>query len=103
MVCPSSILFKITEFLDISMFSMSTIIFQGLPGRVGTLPNINLLLYFAKIDKQCLGSIYTKRQRQRCDKFAMMLAILFSLKTMELLQNGVATHFQATMLFSLRT
>ena len=34
---------------------------------------------------------------------ASMLAILFSLKTMESLQNGVATHFQATPLFSMRT
>ena len=49
-----------------------------------------------------LGSIYTKRQRQCCDNAAMMLAILFSLKTMESLQNGVATHFQATPLFSMR-
>ena len=34
---------------------------------------------------------------------AMTLAILFSLKTMESLQNGVATHFQATPLFSMKT
>ena len=37
--------------------------------------------------------------RQLC----MMLAILFLLKTMESLQNGVAIDFQATPLFSLRT
>ena len=40
-----------------------------------------------------LGSVYTKRQCQRCDNFVMMLAILFSLKTVESLQNGVATIF----------
>ena len=33
----------------------------------------------------------------------MMLAILFSLKTTELLQNGVETHFQTTPLFLMRT
>ena len=33
----------------------------------------------------------------------MMLAILFSLKTIESLQNRVATHFQAALLFSMRT
>ena len=34
---------------------------------------------------------------------AMTLAILFSLKTMKSLQNGFATHFQVTLLFSMRT
>ena len=33
----------------------------------------------------------------------MILVILFSLKTVESLQNGVATHFQVTPLFSMRT
>ena len=33
----------------------------------------------------------------------MTLTILFSLKTMESLQNGFATHFQVTLLFSMRT
>ena len=33
----------------------------------------------------------------------MTLAILLSLKTMELLQNQVGTHFRATPLFSMRT
>ena len=33
----------------------------------------------------------------------MMLVILFSLRTIELLQIGVATHFQVTPLFSMRT
>ena len=32
---------------------------------------------------------------------ATTLAILFSLKTMELLQNGIATHFRVTTLFSM--
>ena len=49
-----------------------------------------------------LGSIYTKRKC--CDNSAMTLAILlFSLKTMESLQIGVATYFQAIPLFSMRT
>ena len=34
---------------------------------------------------------------------AMTLAILFSLNTMKSLQNEVATHFQATPLFSMKT
>ena len=34
---------------------------------------------------------------------AMTLAIVFSLKTIELLQNGFGTHFQVTQLFSMRT
>ena len=47
--------------------------------------------------------VYTERQSQRCDTSMMMLAILFSLKTMEPLQNGVATYFQVTLLFSMKT
>ena len=49
-----------------------------------------------------LGPIYTKRQRQRCEKSAMMLAIPFSLKTIESLQDGVAIHFQESPLISMR-
>ena len=36
-----------------------------------------------------LGLICTKRQSQSCDNSAMTLAILFSLKTMELLEDGL--------------
>ena len=43
-----------------------------------------------------LGSIYTKRQRQRHDNSGMMLAILFSLKTMETLENGLQPHSGAS-------
>ena len=50
-----------------------------------------------------LGPVYTTRQHQRCDNSAVTLAILFSLKTMESLLTGVATHFKATPLFSMRT
>ena len=50
-----------------------------------------------------LGPIYTKRQCQHCDNSVMTLEILFSLKSMELFQNGVATYFQATPLISMRT
>ena len=49
-----------------------------------------------------LEPVYLKRKRQRCYNSAMMPAILFSLKTMEPLQNGVVTHFQVTLLFSMR-
>ena len=34
---------------------------------------------------------------------AMTLVTLFSLKTMESLQNRIATHFQTNLLFSIRT
>ena len=50
-----------------------------------------------------LGPVYTKHQHQHCNNSVMMLAILLSLKTMESLQNGVATHLQAASLFSMRT
>ena len=42
-------------------------------------------------------------KRQRCDNSAMTLAILFSLKSMELLENRLQPHFRATPLFSMRT
>ena len=47
-----------------------------------------------------LGSVYTKRQHQRCDNSAMTLAIL---KTMESLENGLQPHSLATPLFSMKT
>ena len=46
--------------------------------------------------------VYTERQHQRCNNCAMMLAILLSLKTIELLQNSVATICEATALVSMR-
>ena len=39
-----------------------------------------------------LGSIYIKRQPQRCDHSALRLAILFSLKSMETFENGLQPH-----------
>ena len=50
-----------------------------------------------------LGPVYTKCQRQRRNNSAMTLEMMLTLKTMELLQNGVATHFRKTALFSKRT
>ena len=64
---------------------------------------INLHPLNSIIPVDLLGPIYTKRQRQCCDNSAMTLAILFSLKTMELLQNGVTTYFQVIPLISMRT
>ena len=49
------------------------------------------------------GPVYNKRQCQCCNDSVMMLVIVFLLKSMESLQNGVATHFQVTPLFSMRT
>ena len=51
---------------------------------------------------ETLGPVYTEHQCQCCTNSAMILAILFLLKTMESHQNGIATHFQETLLFSLR-
>ena len=50
-----------------------------------------------------LEPVYTKHQHQSCNNFEMMLVILFSLKTMELLENGLQLHSRATPLFSMRT
>ena len=49
------------------------------------------------------GPFTTKRQSQRCDNSAMTLAILFSLKTMELLENRLRPYSGVTPLFSIRT
>ena len=50
-----------------------------------------------------LEPVYIERQHQRCDNSAMMAMILFSLKTMESLENGLQSHSGATSLFSIRT
>ena len=50
-----------------------------------------------------LKPVYTKYQSQCCDNSAMTLAVLFSLKTILSLQNGIATNFQTAPLFSMRT
>ena len=49
------------------------------------------------------GPIYTKHQRQYYDNSAMTLTILFSLKSVELLENRLQSHSEATPLFSMRT
>ena len=40
-----------------------------------------------------LGAVCSERQSQRCNKSAMTVAILFSLKAMQSLHNGGASHF----------
>ena len=50
-----------------------------------------------------LRPVYTKRQRQRCDNSAMMLAMTLSLKSVESLENGLQSHSGANPLFSMRT
>ena len=50
-----------------------------------------------------LGPVYTKRQRQCCDNSVMTVTILFSLKSIESLENGLQIHSGATLLFSIRT
>ena len=50
-----------------------------------------------------LGPVYTKRQWQHCDNSVMTLAILFSMKSVESLENRLQPHSGATPLFSIRT
>ena len=52
-----------------------------------------------KLISHLLGPIYTKRQRQRC--YDTCNSVLN--ENNRVLQNGFATHFQATPLFSMRT
>ena len=59
--------------------------------------------FFRKTLLPFVRTAYIKRNRQCWDNSVMMPGILFSLKIIELLQNGVATYFQATPLFSMRT
>ena len=49
-----------------------------------------------------LGPFYTKHLRQRYENSVMTLAILFSLKTMESLENGLQPQSGETPLFSVR-
>ena len=59
----------------------------------GSDPNVVEVIVFDR-----LGPIYTKRQQQLCNNCRDYVLI----ETMESLQNGVATHFEATTLFSIR-
>ena len=49
--------------------------------------------------KKALGSVYTEHQHQGCDNSWMTLAILFSLKTMESLKNGLQPYSGMAALF----
>ena len=51
---------------------------------------------------QLLGPVYTKRLHQCCVNSALTLVILFLLKTMESLENGLQPHSGVTALFSMR-
>ena len=49
------------------------------------------------------GPVYTKRQGQYCNNPAMTLVILFSLKSMEMLENRLLPQSGVTPLFWMRT
>ena len=49
------------------------------------------------------GPIYTKCRRQYCNNSAMILALLFSLKSTASLENGLQPYSGVTLLFSTRT
>ena len=58
--------------------------------------NLNFMTYLRVYPcrSSALGPVYTKRQCQRCDHSAMTLVILFSLNSMEILENGLQTHLE---------
>ena len=62
---------------------------------------MKLLVYLVVRLHSCcnvvLGPVYTKHQRQRCNHSAIMIAILFSLKSIETLENGLQTHSGASL------
>ena len=87
----SNILFceRSWEIRELILLSMSSRRFQMFRCRqeaknttVRQVPGLYVLIL-----KRFLGPVYTKLQRQCCNKSSMTLALLFSLKTMELLQN----------------
>ena len=49
-----------------------------------------------------LGPVYTKHQHQCCINSVITLAILFSFKSVESLENRLQSHSVATPLFSVR-
>ena len=57
----------------------------------------------SSLTKQVLWPIYTKRKCQCSDNSVIMLAALFTLKTMESLKNGLQPQSGVTPLFSIRT
>ena len=59
---------------------------------------IRIIANFRSFEKPLLRPIHTEYEHQCCNN----TMILFSLKTMESLKNGFATHFGATTLFSIR-
>ena len=54
-------------------------------------------------DQHFLEPSHTQRQHQGCDNSVVNLAILFSLTTMELLENDLQSHSGETPLFLMRT
>ena len=61
---------------------------------------------FARSYYMVIPKVFTERQKQRCDNSAITLTILFLLKTMDSLKNGLRStppHSGATPLFSRRT
>ena len=65
---------------------------------------LHAAMYLMRVEvKRALGPVYTKRQQQRCKDSEMTLAMLSSLKTMELLENCLQPYFGAPPLISMRT
>ena len=79
---------------------------DGIVGEVGpTFLFYLILLSSTRKEELCLDPVYTKCQRQCRVNTAMTLVTELSLnqwKQIQLLQNGVATHFGVTLLFSMR-
>ena len=79
-------------------FSINTQIKQE-PGKYSEVPGIAKYGVFSQETKP----VYTECQSQRCNNSLMMLALLLSLKTMELLRNVLQPHSGVTPLFSMKT
>ena len=79
-------------------FSINTQIKQE-PGKYSEVPGIAKYGVFSQETKP----VYTERQSRRCNNSWMMLALLLSLKTMELLKNVLQPHSGGTPLFSMKT
>ena len=72
----------------------------GTTATILTPPGTSKQSFFLKQDHLLyLGPVYIKHQHQCCNNSAMMLAILFALKVMESLENGLQPHSRAAPLF----
>ena len=95
-----------SKFPDFSLTGKCLPIFPGFPVRVGTLYNVTHCLWNRLVWMSTTGPPPWRLNpftRSISEKPAIVLAILFSLKTMKSLENRLQTHSSMTPLFSMRT